>query len=129
MTIKRIAILTSGGDAPGMNAAIRAIVLGASLHHIDTIGFMYGYNGLINDDSKKLNNNSVNNIIHRGGTILKSARCKEIETSDGLKQASSTLLKQRIDALIVIGGDGSFKGLLGLTRALEWSSYRNTWNN
>lgn len=119
MTLKRIGVLTSGGDAPGMNAAIRAIVLGANHHGIEAIGFMYGYNGLINDEFVLLTNNTVNHIIHRGGTILKSARCKEMETEEGINQATSTLLKHKIDALIVIGGDGSFKGLLALQK--EWN--------
>jgi 6-phosphofructokinase 1 len=110
----RIGLLTSGGDAPGMNAAIRAVVLGAHHHHIETIGFIYGYNGVINDETKTLTPDSVGNIIHRGGTILKSARCKEMLSDSGLKQAASTLLKHKIDALIVIGGDGSFRGLLSL---------------
>jgi 6-phosphofructokinase 1 len=115
---KRIAILTSGGDAPGMNAAIRAVVLAAHHYHIDVIGFFHGYNGLICDESiaeaKLIGLSHVNSIIHRGGTFLKSARCEKMLTEEGLKQAAKTLEEQNIDALIVIGGDGSFNGLLAL---------------
>ena len=122
-TIKRIAILTSGGDAPGMNAAIRSVVLAAHHYHIDVIGFYHGYNGLICfnniSQTKRLTLDDVNNIIHRGGTILKSARCPQMQTEDGLKQAAETLVSKKIDALIVIGGDGSFNGLLALKK--HWS--------
>lgn len=117
-TIKRVAILTSGGDAPGMNAAIRSVVLSAHHYHIDVIGFYHGYNGLICAENisqaKRLTLDDINNIIHRGGTILKSARCPQMQTEDGLKQAAKTLISENIDALIVIGGDGSFKGLMAL---------------
>lgn len=116
--IKRIAILTSGGDAPGMNAAIRSVVLAAHHYHIDVVGFYHGFNGLIHTDNinqaKLLTLTDVNNIIHRGGTMLKSARCAEMLTVNGLKQAAKTLTLKNIDALIVIGGDGSFNGLLAL---------------
>ena len=115
---KRIGILTSGGDAPGMNAAIRAVVLAAHHYHIDVMGFYYGYNGLICAESinqaKLIELSDVNSIIHRGGTFLKSARCHKMLTEDGLQQAAKTLKKENIDALIVIGGDGSFNGLLAL---------------
>jgi 6-phosphofructokinase 1 len=116
--IKRIGILTSGGDAPGMNAAIRAVVLAAHHYHIDVIGFFHGYNGLINLESiaqaKLIDLKNVNSIIHRGGTFLKSARCKQMQTESGLKKAANTLTEQNLDALLVIGGDGSFNGLLAL---------------
>ncbi len=112
--IKRIGILTSGGDAPGMNAAIRSIVLAASHFDIEVIGFYHGYNGLIDDNCKPLTLRDVSSIIQLGGTILKSARCPQMLQPQGLKQATTTLLKNKIDALIVIGGDGSFKGLLSL---------------
>jgi 6-phosphofructokinase 1 len=115
---KRIAILTSGGDAPGMNAAIRAVVLAAHHYHIDVIGFYHGYNGLICNESinqaKLIELTDVNSIIHRGGTFLKSARCQQMQTAEGLKQAAKTLEEKNIDALIVVGGDGSFNGLLAL---------------
>ncbi len=124
--IKRIAVLTSGGDAPGMNAAIRALVLAAHKYHIEVIGFAHGYNGLLTaplEPQAKLAHtvtprvltlDDVNGIIHRGGTILKSARCSEMKTVAGLQQAANTLNEQKIDALVVIGGDGSFNGLIAL---------------
>ncbi len=118
ISIKRIAILTSGGDAPGMNAAIRSVVLAAHHYHIDIIGFYHGYNGLVCADNinhtQLLTLNDVSHIIHRGGTILKSARCAQMKTEEGIKQAAKTLISENIDALIVIGGDGSFHGLLAL---------------
>jgi 6-phosphofructokinase 1 len=114
MQIKRIGVLTSGGDAPGMNAAIRAVVLAAQHFNINVVGFYSGYNGLINDHSKTLNLSDVEGIIHKGGTILKSARCPEMLTNSGLEQACATLMKDKIEALIVIGGDGSFSGLIEL---------------
>lgn len=117
-TIKRIGILTSGGDAPGMNAAIRSVVLAAHHYHIDVVGFYHGFNGLIHVENinqmQSLTISDVNNIIHRGGTILKSARCPEMLTEAGVKLAANTLMVKKIDALIVIGGDGSFNGLLAL---------------
>ncbi|MFB0981007.1 MAG: ATP-dependent 6-phosphofructokinase [Alteromonadaceae bacterium] len=119
MNIKKIAILTSGGDAPGMNAAIRSVVLAAHHYKLETLGFYSGYNGLIDDNSTKLIPASVNGIIHRGGTILKSARCPAMLTEQGLKAAAATLIKEKVDALIVIGGDGSFNGLLALEK--HWS--------
>jgi len=112
--INKVAILTSGGDAPGMNAAIRAIVIAAQHYQIDVIGYYHGYNGLIENESRLLSLSDVNNIIHRGGTLLKSARCPAMLEIQGLKQAANTLLKEKVDALIVIGGDGSFSGLLAL---------------
>lgn len=116
--IKRIAILTSGGDAPGMNAAIRSVVLAAHHYHVDVIGFYHGFNGLVCleniNQAKRLSLDDVSHIIHRGGTILKSARCAQMLTEQGLKQAANTLTLERIDALVVIGGDGSFNGLLAL---------------
>lgn len=115
---KRIAILTSGGDAPGMNAAIRAVVLAAHHYRIDVIGFYHGYNGLTTDENikqaKLIELSDVQSIIHRGGTFLKSARCQQMHSEIGLKQAAKTLQKENIDALIVVGGDGSFNGLLAL---------------
>ena len=117
--VKRIAILTSGGDAPGMNAAIRAVVIAAKHHQMSVIGFCAGFNGLIDDVSRPLNINDVTHIIHKGGTILKSARCPAMKTPLGIAQATSTLLKEKIDALIVIGGDGSFTGLIALEK--QWS--------
>lgn len=117
--IKKVALLTSGGDAPGMNAAIRAVVLAAHHYKIEIIGFKHGYNGLINQDFFILDHKKVHGLINQGGTLLKSARCKEFHHQDGLKQAANTLIKEKIDALIVIGGDGSFNGLLKLQQ--HWS--------
>ncbi|MBL4910031.1 MAG: 6-phosphofructokinase [Alteromonadaceae bacterium] len=117
--IKKVALLTSGGDAPGMNAAIRAVVLAAHHYKIEIIGFKHGYNGLINQDFFILDHKQVHGLINQGGTLLKSARCKEFHHQDGLKQAANTLIKEKIDALIVIGGDGSFNGLLKLQQ--HWS--------
>ncbi|MEI6893446.1 MAG: ATP-dependent 6-phosphofructokinase [Colwellia sp.] len=116
--IKRIAVLTSGGDAPGMNAAIRSVVLAAHHYQIEVIGFYHGFNGLVCDEhiamAKSLSVLKVNGIIHRGGTLLKSARCQEMHNKSGLQKATKTLNDYNIDALVVIGGDGSFKGLLAL---------------
>jgi 6-phosphofructokinase 1 len=112
--LSKIAVLTSGGDAPGMNAAIRAIVIAATHYQIEVIGFLHGYNGLIENESVRLSLKDVNNIIHKGGTILKSARCPSMLSEKGLKQAANTLLKEQVDAFIVIGGDGSFLGLISL---------------
>ncbi|ALU42675.1 ATP-dependent 6-phosphofructokinase [Pseudoalteromonas rubra] len=107
----KIAILTSGGDAPGMNAAIRAIVHSAQHNQYDCIGFFHGYNGLLNDEWQTLTHRDVANVLQFGGTILKSARCRAMCEPQGPKQAVNTLRKHQVDALIVIGGDGSFRGL------------------
>jgi len=115
-SIQKIGLLTSGGDAPGMNAAIRAVVLAAYHYQIDVIGFKHGYNGLINQEFFNIEPAQVHGIINQGGTVLKSARCKDFYHEDGIKQAANTLIKNSIDALIVIGGDGSFNGLLKLQR-------------
>ncbi len=116
ITLKKIGILTSGGDAPGMNACIRAVVRTALFHKIECIGFKRGYEGLIHNDHLQLDHRSVANIIQRGGTILKTARSKAFETKNGLLKAKETLLKNKIDGLIVIGGDGTFKGALALSK-------------
>ena len=110
--IGRIGVLTSGGDAPGMNAALRAVVRTAAYHSIECIGIYRGYQGLIDNDVKLMNARSVNNIINKGGTILKSARCLEFRTKKGRKIAFETIKKNKIQALIVIGGDGSFTGAI-----------------
>ncbi len=108
--IKKIGLLTSGGDSPGMNAAIRAVVRHGLYQNLEVVGILYGYNGLINKDFEKLDRNSVSNIIQRGGTILKSARSKQFETEEGMQTAWQNLKDENIDALIVIGGDGTFQG-------------------
>ncbi|WP_379969630.1 6-phosphofructokinase [Epilithonimonas sp. UC225_85] len=108
--IKSIAVLTSGGDAPGMNAALRAVVRTANYYNIDCYGIREGYNGLIAGDVTKMGPRSVKNIINQGGTILKSARSKEFMTPEGRKKAYDQCVKLGIDALVCIGGDGSFTG-------------------
>ncbi len=108
--IKRIAVLTSGGDAPGMNAAIRAVVRTAIYNEVEVFGIRRGYLGMIEGDIFQMFPTSVSNIIQRGGTMLKTARCPEFETVEGRKKAFENLKRQEIDALIVIGGDGTFKG-------------------
>ncbi len=110
--IKNIGVLTSGGDAPGMNAAVRAVVRSAAYHSIKCVGIYQGYQGLIDDKVKVMNARSVNNIINKGGTILKSARCLEFRTKEGRQAAYKTIEKHQIDALVVIGGDGSFTGAM-----------------
>ena len=109
-TIKKIGVLTSGGDSPGMNAAIRSVVRTCAYHNIDCIGIYRGYEGMIEGDFKELGPRSVNNIINKGGTILKSARSKEFMTTEGRNKAYVNLVKAGIDSLVIIGGDGSFTG-------------------
>lgn len=108
--IKKIGVMTSGGDAPGMNAAIRAVVRACSYYNIECTGIYRGYQGLIDGDFVELKARSVSNIINQGGTILKSARSKEFMTKEGRKKAHDNLLKEKIDALVLIGGDGTFTG-------------------
>lgn len=109
-TIKKIGVLTSGGDAPGMNAAIRSVVRTCAYHNIECIGIYRGYQGMIEGDFKDMGPRSVNNIVNKGGTILKSARSNEFKTPEGRKKAHENLVKAGIDALVVIGGDGTFTG-------------------
>ncbi|UOX32865.1 6-phosphofructokinase [Flavobacterium sediminilitoris] len=108
--IKKIGVLTSGGDSPGMNAAIRSVVRTCAFHNIECLGIYRGYQGMIEGDFKELGPRSVNNIINKGGTILKSARSKEFMTVEGRKKAHESLVKAGVNALVVIGGDGSFTG-------------------
>lgn len=108
--INRIAVLTSGGDAPGMNAAIRAIVRHATYHDLHIFGIYRGYEGMIEGDIHRLETTEVSNIIHRGGTILKTARSKAFMTPEGRKQAYESLQAHDIDAIITIGGNGTFTG-------------------
>jgi len=105
-----LAVMTSGGDSPGMNAAIRSVVRTCAYYKIECIGIYRGYQGMIEGDFTSLTARSVNNIINKGGTILKSARSDEFRTSEGRKKAHENLIKQHIDGLVVIGGDGSFTG-------------------
>ncbi len=108
--IKKIAVLTSGGDAPGMNAAVRAVVRTALAYDLQVIGINRGYQGMIEGDFIELKSETVRNIIQRGGTMLRSARSKEFRTSEGRQKAFNNLKKQAVDAVVVIGGDGTFKG-------------------
>lgn len=112
--IKKIGVLTSGGDAPGMNAAIRAVARTCSYYNIDCIGVYRGYQGLIEGEFELLTARSVRNIINRGGTFLKSARSQEFRTKEGRERAYNNLKKEEIDALVVIGGDGTFTGAMFL---------------
>lgn len=108
--IKIIGVLTSGGDAPGMNAAVRAVVRACEYNKIGCYGIYQGYHGLINENITKMSARSVKNIINKGGTILKTARCNEFRTKEGRQKAFKTIEKNKIDALIVIGGNGSLEG-------------------
>lgn len=110
VNIKKIGVLTSGGDSPGMNAAIRAVVRTCAFHNIECIGVYRGYQGMIEGDFKEMGPRDVNNIINKGGTVLKSARSKEFMTPEGRKKAHDHLVKEGINALVVIGGNGSFTG-------------------
>ena len=110
--MKRIAVLTSGGDAPGMNAAVRAVVRSSAFYGLECFAVYQGYQGLIEGNLKSFTARSVNNIINKGGTILRSARSLEFRTPEGRKKAHKNLLKNQIDALVVIGGDGSFTGAM-----------------
>ena len=108
--VTKIGVLTSGGDAPGMNAAIRAVVRTGLYHNLEMYGIMRGYSGMIDDDIFQMDSRSVANIIQRGGTILKTARSKEFFEYEGRKKAYDNLRKRGIDSLVIIGGDGSFRG-------------------
>lgn len=108
--IRKIGVLTSGGDAPGMNAAIRGVVRAAVYHDIEVVGIFQGYDGLIRGDFKRLNVRSVAKILGRGGTILKSARSDEFRTKEGRAKAHANLIQHEVDALVTIGGNGTFTG-------------------
>lgn len=110
--IKKIGVLTSGGDAPGMNAAIRAVARSCAYFNLDCVGIYRGYQGLIENDFELLTARSVRNVINRGGTFLKSARSAEFRTKEGREKAAHNLVRAGIDALVVIGGDGTFTGAL-----------------
>lgn len=116
MSIKKIAVLTSGGDAPGMNAAIRAVARTALARGLEVYGVYRGYNGLIHGDLFPMNLRSVSDIIHRGGTVLYTARSPEFRTEEGMQKAIKTCRDFGIDGVVVIGGDGSFRGAQDLTR-------------
>jgi 6-phosphofructokinase 1 len=110
--IKKIGVLTSGGDSPGMNAAIRAVVRTCAYHHVECVGIYRGYEGLIEGDFVTMDARSVKGIINKGGTILKSARSKEFKTKEGRQKAYQNITEANIDAFVVIGGDGSFTGAM-----------------
>ena len=116
MSVKRIGVLTSGGDAPGMNACVRAVIRTALYHGVECYGIRRGYNGLINGDIVKLDEKSVGHIINRGGTILNTARSKEFMTEEGQIRAVSTCKFLGLDSIIAIGGDGTFRGAVALSR-------------
>jgi 6-phosphofructokinase 1 len=109
-TIKRIAVFSSGGDAPGMNAAIRAVVRAATFQGLHVYGIQRGYDGMIKGDIQRIESNDVANIMHRGGTILKTARSEQFRTPEGRKQAYESLVANDIDACVAIGGNGTFTG-------------------
>ncbi|QJC51582.1 6-phosphofructokinase [Paenibacillus albicereus] len=114
--VKSIAVLTSGGDSQGMNAAVRAVVRSALYHGLDVYGVQRGYQGLINDDLRPMDLRSVGDIIQRGGTILQTARCKEFMTPEGQQKGAEVLRERGIDGLVVIGGDGSYQGANKLSK-------------
>jgi 6-phosphofructokinase 1 len=109
-SIKRIGVMTSGGDSPGMNAAIRAVARSCAYYNIECVGFYRGFQGMIEGDYVEMDARSVRNIISRGGTILKSARSNDFLTAEGRKKAADNLKKAKVDAMILIGGDGTFRG-------------------
>lgn len=112
---KVIGVLTSGGDAPGMNAAVRAVVRSAIKKNMQVMGVRRGYNGLINGDMSEMNIRSVSNVLHRGGTMLLTARCNEFKTEEGQNQAVEVCKQMGIDGMVIIGGDGSFMGARALS--------------
>lgn len=115
--MKTIGILTSGGDAPGMNAAIRAVIRTGIYHGVKMMGIKQGYHGLINGEIEEMNLSSVADIIHRGGTMLRSSRSDEFQTEEGFKKALSVIEIFGIDGIIVLGGDGTLKGARELSKA------------
>ncbi len=117
--ITKIGVLTSGGDAPGMNAAVRAVVRTGLYNGLEVYGIMRGYQGLIEDDIVKLESRSVANIIQRGGTILKTARSVDFYTKEGRQKAFDNLTQKGIDGLVIIGGDGSFRGAVAFSSEFD----------
>ena len=113
--MKKIAVITSGGDAPGMNAAVRAVVRSALHEGMEVLGSVRGYNGLIHDELIEMSIRSVSDTIHRGGTSLFTARSPEFRTEEGMQKAVDTCKRHGIEGVVVIGGDGSFRGARDLT--------------
>lgn len=118
--VNKIAVLTSGGDAPGMNAAIRAVVRTCSYHEVEVLGIYRGFQGMIEDDFVELNARSVRNIINKGGTFLKSARSEGFRTKEGRENAYNNLTNNGVEALVVIGGDGTFTGALSFSQEFSF---------
>ncbi len=118
--IKKIAVMTSGGDAPGMNAAIRSVIRAASYYKLESVGIYRGYQGLIEGDIEPMNARSAHHLIQKGGTVLKTARSKEFRTVEGRKKAYDNLVKFEIDAMVVIGGDGSFTGAMVFNKEYDF---------
>ena len=118
--VNKIAVLTSGGDAPGMNAAIRAVVRTCSYHDVEVLGIYRGFQGMIEDDFVELNARSVRNIINKGGTFLKSARSEGFRTKEGRENAYNNLTNNGVEALVVIGGDGTFTGALSFSQEFSF---------
>lgn len=116
MSLKSIAVLTSGGDSQGMNAAVRAVVRSALYYGLEVYGVQRGFQGLLNDDIRKMDLRSVGDIIQRGGTILQTARCEEFYTPEGQAKGAENLRKRGIDGLVVIGGNGSYQGAFKLNQ-------------
>ena len=114
--IKRIGVLTSGGDAPGMNAALRAVIRTAHRHQIEVVGILNGYAGLLDGNTKVLTKRDGSYIINRGGTILYTARSEKFKTEEGVAQAAENCKKLELDGLVVLGGDGTFKGAYDLSK-------------
>jgi 6-phosphofructokinase 1 len=115
--MKKVGVLTSGGDAPGMNACVRAVVRCGVSRNLEVVGIRRGYCGILETDFLRLGNRSVANTIHRGGTILETARCEEMKTAEGIRKANEILQQQGIEGLITIGGDGTFRGATELAKA------------
>jgi 6-phosphofructokinase 1 len=117
MNIKKIGVFTSGGDSPGMNACIRAVVRAALYNNVKVMGIRRGYQGMIENEFVPLTSRSVSNILQRGGTFLQSARSKDFQTEEGRKKAYDNLVKHDINALVAIGGDGTFRGAIEFNKA------------
>lgn len=115
--IKRIGVLTSGGDSPGMNAAIRAVIRTAAYHNIESYGIRHGYSGLLNGEILKMEARDVGETLQKGGTILQTARCLEFKEKEGVMKGVAMAKRYGLDGIVVIGGDGSFRGARELTRA------------
>ena len=122
--VKRIGVLTSGGDAPGMNAAVRAVVRTATSRGIECVGIRRGWSGLINSDFVKMDSSSVSHIINKGGTLLYTARSKEFMQPEGREKAIATCKLLGLDAIVAIGGDGTFRGALALSRQVAESGQK-----